>query len=109
MLHQVGLSMAAWTTALRVHELPPGRGTMVTLGRTPIAVFNVDGAFHAISNACAHRGGPLAMGELRGRIVRCPLHAWEYDVTTGRSDDYENVAVPRYETRVVGDEVQVLV
>ncbi len=41
------------------------------------------GTFYAIDNACAHRGGPLGEGDLEGRIVLCPWHAWRWDVTTG--------------------------
>ena len=28
-------------------------------------------------------GGPLGEGDLEGRIVLCPWHAWRWDVTTG--------------------------
>jgi nitrite reductase/ring-hydroxylating ferredoxin subunit len=48
-----------------------------------LALFNVEGTFYAIDNACAHRGGPLGEGDLEGRIVLCPWHAWRWDVTTG--------------------------
>jgi nitrite reductase/ring-hydroxylating ferredoxin subunit len=29
-----------------------------------IALFNVDGKFHAIDNACTHRGGKVSTGEV---------------------------------------------
>jgi nitrite reductase/ring-hydroxylating ferredoxin subunit len=37
-----------------------------------IALFNLDGKFHAIDNTCTHRGGPLSEGELEGDEVTCP-------------------------------------
>jgi nitrite reductase/ring-hydroxylating ferredoxin subunit len=64
-------------------EIPPGEGRVVEAGGQVLALFNVDGRFYALDNACAHRGGPLGEGDLEGTIVRCPWHAWRWDVTTG--------------------------
>ncbi len=66
-----------------------------------IGVFNVGGEFFAIRNRCPHQGGPLCEGvqvgaltsdgpgeylhERPGEIIRCPWHAWEFDLRTGRS------------------------
>jgi nitrite reductase/ring-hydroxylating ferredoxin subunit len=68
-----------------VSEIPPGQGRVVEAGGRTLALFNVDGRFYAVDNACSHRGGPLGEGELHGPVVRCPWHAWRWDVTTGAS------------------------
>ena len=47
-------------------ELPPGGKKLVEIDGRAIAVFNIDGAFHAIDDVCTHDGGPLADGELIG-------------------------------------------
>ena len=39
-------------------EVPPGQGRVVQAGAKSLALFNVDGAYHAIDNTCPHRGGP---------------------------------------------------
>lgn len=85
-----------------------------------IAVFNVDGAYHALANYCVHQAGPLCEGELVGstrrdeqswtydeveRNVVCPWHSWEFDVTTGRNVQDERYAVPTYEVSVEDDAV----
>jgi nitrite reductase/ring-hydroxylating ferredoxin subunit len=64
-------------------EVPPGEGRVAEVGGQTLAVFNVDGQFYAIANACLHRGGPLGEGELEGPVVTCPWHAWRWDVTSG--------------------------
>lgn len=46
-------------------------------------VANVAGRLWAMDNICSHSGGSLADGSLSGAVIRCPLHGWEYDVTTG--------------------------
>ena len=66
-----------------VSDLEPGQGKTVERRGVAIALFNVDGTFRAIGNACCHHGGPLAEGELTGTIVTCPWHGWRFDVITG--------------------------
>ncbi len=49
-----------------------------------IALFNVEGEFYAVSGVCPHSKGPLAQGRLRGRVVTCPWHGAQFDVSNGR-------------------------
>jgi len=64
-------------------DLAEGRGTLFQVENLAVAVFRVEGRCHAIANACPHRGGPLAEGELNGAVVTCPWHGWTWDVRTG--------------------------
>ena len=59
---------------LHKDALSPGEVTEVIIGGTAIAIANVDGEFHALSNACPHAGGPLGEGQLEGSLLRCPYH-----------------------------------
>jgi nitrite reductase/ring-hydroxylating ferredoxin subunit len=81
-------------------ELLPGQGRVVKTDGLEIALFNLDGSFHAIGNTCLHRGGPLGEGSLEGSIVTCPWHGWEYDVTTGVCRVNPAKQVPVYRTGV---------
>jgi len=75
--------MPKFTPVARVADIPPGEARAYIVGDREIAVFNVDGTFHAIENSCPHQGGPLAEGWIDGTTVTCPWHAWCFDVTTG--------------------------
>jgi nitrite reductase (NADH) small subunit len=88
-----------------VSELSPGQGKTVDADGTEIALFNVEGSFHAINNSCRHRGGPLGEGSLEGGQVTCPWHGWKYDVVTGKLVTHPDVSVPAYPVQVQGDEV----
>lgn len=90
-------------------EIPAGQAKTVEVDGKRIAVFNVDGAYYAIDDSCAHQGGPLGEGELDGTIVTCPWHAWMYDVTTGLNVDDPELAVAKYEVRVQGTSILVAV
>lgn len=99
--------MAEFQKVATVSEIPPGKGKAIAVGAKKIALFNVDGKFHAIDNTCLHRGGPLGEGDLKGARITCPWHGWEYDVTTGTSAVNPSVKVATYPARVQGQEVQV--
>lgn len=76
-------AMSKFVPVAQVADIPAGESRAYVVGDREIAVFNVDGVFHAIENACPHQGGPLAEGWIEGKIVTCPWHAWCFDVTTG--------------------------
>lgn len=64
-------------------DLSDGAGLAVKAGDKAIALFRVEGRCYAIDNACPHRGGPLAEGDVEGHTVHCPWHGWTWDVRTG--------------------------
>lgn len=66
-----------------ISDVPPGQGRTVEAGGKTLALFNVEGTYYALDNTCAHRGGPLGEGDLEDRVVTCPWHAWQWDVTSG--------------------------
>jgi nitrite reductase/ring-hydroxylating ferredoxin subunit len=90
-----------------IRDIPPGAGRAYTVGRYEVAVFNVDGAFHAIENSCPHQGGPLADGWMDGALVTCPWHGWCFDVRTGKMTLGDFARVPRFELQVLGDDLYV--
>ncbi len=101
--------MPEFITVAKISEIAPGEGQIVQAGAREIALFNVDGNFHAIDNICVHRGGPLGAGELEGMVVTCPWHAWTYNVTTGKCMFNSAVRVEKYDTRIENDQIQVAV
>jgi nitrite reductase/ring-hydroxylating ferredoxin subunit len=101
--------MANFTKVAEVSDVPPGTGKCVEVNGKEIALFNLDGTFHAIGNTCLHRGGPLAEGELDGNVVTCPWHGWQYDVTNGRNIMDETEGVEHYAVKIEGGGVLVAV
>lgn len=74
----------AFVRAAKVESIPLGTIAEVEVSGKTIAVANVAGKLFAISGICLHEGGPLGEGALNGKVLICPWHAWEYDVTTGK-------------------------
>lgn len=96
----------AFTKAAKKSEMHPGTSKIVSINGKMIAVFNIGGSIHAISNACAHKGGPLGEGELEGKTVVCPWHGWAYDVTTGKCLT-SPATVQKFSVKVEGDDILV--
>jgi nitrite reductase (NADH) small subunit len=88
-------------------ELQPGQGKTVEAEGVEIALFNVDGTYHAIANACYHHGGPLGEGELEGTTVTCPWHGWQFDVTSGSTYRNPEIGVSSYRVEVQGGDLYV--
>jgi len=105
----------------KVSELPPGERIIVEIGNKSIGVFNVHGEFFALRNTCPHEGAELCKGTITGmnlpsevgeynwvrdgEIIRCPWHAWEFDIKTGKSIfNPHKVRVKCYDVEVEGSE-----
>lgn len=105
----------------KVEDVPLGSSRLVHAQGRAIAIFNVDGDYYGIADACPHQGGSLSAGVTVGltvsdapgrylhsgdrRMVRCPWHAWEFDLRTGRSHcDPRMMRVRSYALAVVPGE-----
>lgn len=65
-------------------EVAPGTAVVLTAGGVEIALVNSAGTFYAIDNECTHAAANLGEGELIDeRTLECPLHASQFDITTG--------------------------
>jgi nitrite reductase (NADH) small subunit/3-phenylpropionate/trans-cinnamate dioxygenase ferredoxin subunit len=101
--------MSDFTTVARVGEIPEGQGISVAVNGRLVAVFCDKGQYKAIDDLCPHMGASLGGGEIYEGTVACPWHAWRFDLAKGTWCDNPKLKVDTFETRVVGDEVQVCV
>ena len=99
--------MDPFVRVAKVAEVPPGTAKVVVVHGYPVALFHVGESFHALSNVCLHRGGPIGEGDLDGAIVTCPLHGWEYDVRTGRNVANPAARLRVFPVRIEGEDVLV--
>lgn len=97
--------MPQWIRVAAVSDVPVGSAKEVMAGEQVVAVFNVDGKFHAMDGVCPHAGGPLGEGELRGTTVTCPWHGWQFDVTSGKNCLNARITHTCFPAKVEGDGV----
>ncbi|MGG1555183.1 Rieske (2Fe-2S) protein [Paenibacillus ferrarius] len=117
----------------KAKDVAPGEKVIVEVGGRSIGVYNVKGQYHAIRNLCPHQGAPLCKGpttaypvssapgdfsfERDGEIVRCPWHAWEFDIKSGclvvdpkvRTKIYEvEVSLEKFDVDVENGELYII-
>lgn len=97
--------MASFHRAASINELPAGSGKTVQVNGKTLALFNVNGNFHATDETCPHQGGPLGEGSLDGKLISCPWHGWTFDVTNGECPVIPGMKIACYATKVEGDAV----
>ncbi|MDF2723107.1 MAG: Rieske [2Fe-2S] protein [Paenibacillus sp.] len=90
-LHEVGFT----------DEFETGKVKIVEVNGRKIGIYRLlNNELHAVLNICPHQGAELCKGPIRswvsspkpgvfeydkeGEIVRCPWHAWEFDILTGK-------------------------
>lgn len=92
--------MPNWVVIAKVDDCPPGSSLERVAGDRIVALFNVDGEFHALDGVCPHQGGPLGKGSLVGCIVTCPWHGWQFDVRSGKHQTSQSLVHPGFAVKV---------
>lgn len=93
----------------KVSDIPPGQSKQVCLEQVTVAVFNVDGRFFAIKDACPHADYPLYRGKLDGDVVICASHNWQFNVQTGQClRGNTDIQIRTFPIEIRGDEIWLL-
>jgi nitrite reductase/ring-hydroxylating ferredoxin subunit len=99
--------MGEFVKVAQASDIAPNRPKVVVMQGKKIALFNIDGKFHAIDNACTHSGGPLAMGELHGDEITCPMHGAKFKISSGEVlGPPARQGVHSYKVRVNGPDIE---
>ena len=89
-------------------ELAVGRAKAFQINDKTIALFNVEGQFYAIDDACPHRGASLAESIAKKGKVYCSWHLFDFDLKTGACGAIPDFPVQTYELKIEGAEIFVL-
>ncbi len=98
--------MAAWVAVGRVGDTAPGSGKVIVLGERRLALFDDDGEYRVLDDACPHQGASLGEGSsFRGTVV-CPWHSWSFDLKSGVCPEAPSFQVRSYPVRVVDGTIE---
>ena len=87
-----------------VEQIPLGEGRVFEVAGESVAVFRTrQGEVYATQAACPHREGPLADGIIGGAQIVCPLHAYKFDLATGKAVGNDCAALRTYEVSLGED------
>ncbi|MFA5372257.1 MAG: non-heme iron oxygenase ferredoxin subunit [Sideroxydans sp.] len=103
-----GHTMACWLDVANTEELASGMRRVVDADGVAVAVFNLDGDYFAVCDACPHDGGELSSGVLEGDVIVCPRHGARFSIKSGAvlgPPAYEDLRT--YPVRIAGGMVQI--
>lgn len=97
-----------WHDVLAESELTEGTAQCVTVGSVEVLVVRHRGELFALSDRCAHRGGPLHEGEIADGCVTCPWHGSVFRLSDGSLERGPSAyPQPAWEVRANGGRVEV--
>jgi nitrite reductase/ring-hydroxylating ferredoxin subunit len=99
--------VADYETVAKLEDIEPGELASVKVGETEHAHARVDGEVYAVQGHCLHLQGPLCEGRLKGHMLSCPWHGWQYDVRTGENEFDRAIRLETYEVRIEDGDVRV--
>ena len=97
--------MGEFVKVCKKSEIPSDTGKLVQANGKDIALFKAEDKIYALHPVCPHQGGPLDEGGIVDKVVTCPWHGWEFDVTTGTCTFNDSVKQPTFQVREEGEDV----
>jgi nitrite reductase/ring-hydroxylating ferredoxin subunit/DMSO/TMAO reductase YedYZ heme-binding membrane subunit len=90
-----------WLDAGPADRIPGGRAIAVDLpDGSRAAVFRHSGGLSAITDACAHQGGPLSEGKIIDGCITCPWHGYQYRPADGCAPPPFTERLPTFRLRI---------
>jgi nitrite reductase/ring-hydroxylating ferredoxin subunit len=99
-----------FTVVAEANEVPSGGAKRVYNGADAIALFNVGGRYHAVSDRCSHGRASLSEGKVDddGCTLNCPWHGGRFNLETGEpAGGPVRVGIKTYRVKVEGDKILV--
>ena len=76
--------MADFQRVCVVEDVPQNTRKKFEITNKTILLVHIGDNYYAMDGICSHRGGDLSKGKLKNKVIRCPRHGTEFDVTTGK-------------------------
>ncbi len=67
----------------KISEVDEGSAKRVEAHGLSLAVFNLNGAFYVMDDACSHGPGSLSEGYIQGDNIECDFHNGMFNIKTG--------------------------
>jgi len=97
-----------WIHAADIEDLDDNAAMVVCVRDAErIALVRHGDKVSAVSNVCAHQGGPLGEGRVIDGCLTCPWHGYQYRPAEGQSPPPYSETIPTYEVRLDGSRIMV--
>jgi len=100
--------MTQWHEVGEIGIVEEGEVAAITAGGKPLALFLLDGEYHALYDLCSHGDARLSDGYVEDGCIECPLHQGMFEICTGKPAKAPvTEAVRHYAVRTVEGRIQV--
>ena len=97
-----------WIAAAKAADLPEGEMCAVLVAGRTLALYHVEGRYHATDAICTHGQARLTDGYLDGHMIECPLHQGVFDIRTGKGQGAPiSIDLASYPARLAADGVEI--
>jgi nitrite reductase/ring-hydroxylating ferredoxin subunit len=76
-------AVMTWHAVAKVDDLREGEVVPLTIGTENVALYRIEGWFHATSNICTHAMAVMSDGYVDGDCIECPIHQALFHIPTG--------------------------
>lgn len=67
----------------KTSDVDEGSARKVDIHGLSLAVFNLNGAYYVMDDACSHGPGSLSEGYIQGDMIECDFHNGGFNIKTG--------------------------
>jgi len=94
--------MLSFIKICKISDLEEFKGKKFQLdSETEIAVFKIKGKIYAVDNVCPHNHTPkMFNGFIKNNFVICPVHLYEFNLTSGKPKNYLGGNLRIFETKI---------
>jgi Fe-S cluster biogenesis protein NfuA/nitrite reductase/ring-hydroxylating ferredoxin subunit len=89
-----------WLKGPHVSELEEEKPVRLVRGEHDILLVRIDGKVMAFRNQCPHMSMPLHEGSVKGAVMTCPWHGFQFDLSTGECLTVPHVQLEPFPVRV---------
>ena|ERR1700743_3075540 len=97
----------AFEKVASVEDLWSGEMRALQVRGQRVLLVNHDGRICAYADACPHQQSRLSEGSLKGNILRCATHHWEFNVSSGSGVNPQNTCLRAFAVALNGADILV--
>lgn len=97
----------AFQKVASLDDLWSGEMTAVSVDGQYILLVNIDDRVRAYADACPHMRTRLSQGSLRGCMLICATHQWQFDALTGKGVNPATACLEEFSVRIENGDILV--
>jgi nitrite reductase/ring-hydroxylating ferredoxin subunit len=89
-----------FTQVMNESELSEGQMKGLNVDGTPVLLIKKAGKIYAYDDRCPHQQCQISHGAIKGNVVVCPCHDWNFDIKTGEYTKEPAITLEPFECKV---------